>query len=147
MKVNNDIAYRFLLAEGFLGEAEEDFGLKRWRSCVSGSILSIENCGIAVLMLFGVSRTAHHPEVHLSQLLAEGTVSEEVADLIRDLLPELERHASHEKMLAKYGREAGYESPWDIFSEEQADVSLIGARKSLLITRKLRELLETASQN
>lgn len=142
MKTRQDIAYRFLLAEGFLGEAEVDFSLKRWRSCVSGSILCIENCGIAVLMLFGVSRTTHHPEKHLPQLLVEGTVSEEVADLIRELLPELEQHDSHEKMLAKYGREAGCQSPWDIFSEEQAEAAIVGARKSLTVSRKLRELLE-----
>jgi HEPN domain-containing protein len=142
MKIRNDIAYRFLLAEGFLREAEEDVQLKRWRSCVSGSILCIENCGIAVLMLFGVSKNTHHPEQHLSRLLAEGTVSEEVADLIRELLPELEQHESHEKMLAKYGLESGYQSPWDLFSESQADEALKGARKSLALCRKLRELLD-----
>jgi len=144
MKTHNDIAYRFLLAEGFLDEAEADFSLKRWRSCVSGSILCIENCGIAVLMLFGVSRSTHHPEKHLPQLLAEGTVSDEVALLIRELLPELEQHDSHEKMLAKYGREAGHESPWEIFSENQAEAAISGARKSLAVSRKLREILEPA---
>ncbi|MEE9905433.1 hypothetical protein [Chlorobium sp.] len=142
MKTHNDIAYRFLLAEGFLGEAEVDFSLKRWRACVSGSILCIENCGIAVLMLFGVSRSTHHPEKHLPQLLAEGTVSDEVALLIRELLPELEQHDSHEKMLAKYGREAGHQSPWEIFSENQAEDAISGARKSLAVSRKLREILE-----
>ncbi|MCF8383854.1 MAG: HEPN domain-containing protein [Chlorobium sp.] len=142
MKVRNDIAYRFLLAEGFLCEAEEDLRLKRWRSCVSGSNLCIDNCGIAVLMLFGVSRTTHHPEKHLPQLLAEGTVSEEVGELIRELLPELELHDSHEKMLAKYGRETAYQSPWDIFTEEQAAKACEGARKSLALCRKLRALLE-----
>jgi HEPN domain-containing protein len=144
MKVRKDIAYRFLLAEGFLGEADEDLRLKRWRSCVSGSNLCIDNCGIAVLMLFGVSRTTHHPEKHLPQLLAEGTVSEEVAELIRALLPELELHDSHEKMLAKYGRETAYQSPWDIFTEEQARKAFEGARKSLDLCRKLRTLLEDA---
>jgi hypothetical protein len=29
-----DVAYRIALAEGFLAEAEQDFGLTRWRSCV-----------------------------------------------------------------------------------------------------------------
>jgi len=142
MKVRKDIAYRFLLAEGFLGEAEEDLRLGRWRSCVSGSNLCIDNCGIAVLMLFGVSRTTHHPEKHLPQLLAEGTVSEEVAELIKALLPELELHDSHEKMLVKYGRETTYQSPWDIISEEQAVKACDGARKSLDLCRKLRVLLE-----
>lgn len=96
-------------------------------------------------MLFGVSRTTHHPEKHLSQLLAEGTVSEEVGELIRELLPELEQHESNEKMLAKYGRESGYQSPWDIFSEVQAEEALKGARKSLALCRKLRGLLEEVS--
>lgn len=142
MEIRKDIAYRFLLAEGFLKEAQEDLQLKRWRSCVSGAILCIENCGIAVLMLFGVARTTHHPEKHLSQLLAEGTVSEEVGDLIRQLLPVLEKHESQEKMLAKYGRESGYQSPWEIFSEEHAVRALEGAKNSLALCSKLRGLLE-----
>ncbi len=144
MDMQKDIAYRFLLAEGFLDEAEKDLSLKRWRACVYGSILCIENCGVAVLMLFGVSRTTHHPEKHLPQLLAEGTISDEVAALIRELLPELEQHDSHEKMLAKYGRETAYMSPWDIFSEQEAMIALNGASKSVAVSLKLRSLLEIA---
>ena len=53
MGSHKDIDYRLELARGFLNEAEQDYSLKRWRACVSGSILVLENSGLAVLMLFG----------------------------------------------------------------------------------------------
>ncbi|ABL66007.1 hypothetical protein [Chlorobium phaeobacteroides] len=140
-KEKKDVQYRFDLAAGFLAEAEDDFQLKRWRSCVSGSILSIENAGLAVLMLFGVSRLTHHPDKHLPQLLAEGTVSEEIGGLIEQLIPELERHDSHEKMLVKYGREPLYMLPWQIFTEKEASEALEGARKSVSLLGKLMALM------
>ena len=33
MDCERDAAYRLKLAEGFFGEAEQDFNLSRWRSC------------------------------------------------------------------------------------------------------------------
>ena len=82
MGLQEDVRYRLALAQGFLDEAEQDYSLKRWRLCVSGSILVIENTGLAVLMLFGVSPFTHKPGKHLSQLIAEGTLTKEVAELI-----------------------------------------------------------------
>jgi len=34
------VQYRLRLAEGFLKEAEQDFGLERWRSCVDNAQLA-----------------------------------------------------------------------------------------------------------
>ena len=61
MGSRKDIDYRLALARGFLEEAELDYSLKRWRASVSGSILVVENTGVAVLMLFGVSPLTHKP--------------------------------------------------------------------------------------
>ncbi|NTU96636.1 MAG: HEPN domain-containing protein [Chlorobiaceae bacterium] len=142
MGIQNDVAYRLELARGFLNEAEQNFAARHWRSCVSVSILVVENTGLAVLMLFGVSPLTHKPGRHLSQLVTEGTVSEEVALLVRELLPELEKHDSHEKMLAKYGDEADYRLPWEIFSEQEASVAIEAARKCMRVCSQLVDLLK-----
>ena len=144
MGLHKDVDYRLELARGFLNEAEQDCSLKRWRACVSGSILVLENSGLAVLMLFGVSPLTHKPARHLSQLMTEGTVTKEVAALIEEILPELEKYDSHEKMLAKYGNESSYQLPWELFNEEEGLTALEAARKSMRISSELAELLQTA---
>ena len=142
MGLHKDVAYRLELARGFLNEAEQDCSLKRWRACVSGSILVLENSGLAVLMLFGVSPLTHKPARHLSQLMMEGTVTKEVAALIEEILPELEKYDSHEKMLAKYGNESAYQLPWELFNEEEALSAIEAARKSMRVSSELAELLQ-----
>ncbi len=142
MGVSKDVAYRLELAQGFLNEAELDYSLKRWRSSVSGSILVVENSGLAVLMLFGVSPLTHKPGRHLSQLISEGTVTEEVAVLVEMILAELDKHDSYEKMLAKYGDESKYLLPWQIFNEEAALKALDSARNSMRVSAELSELVQ-----
>ncbi len=144
MALHKDIDYRLELARGFLNEAEQDYSLKRWRSCVSGSILVLENTGLAVLMLFGVSPLTHKPAGHLSQLITEGTVTKEVAELIEEILPELEKYDSHEKMLAKYGNESSYQLPWELFNEDEGVLAIEAARKSMRISSEIAALLPSS---
>jgi HEPN domain-containing protein len=141
MGSRKDVDYRLELARGFLNEAEQDYSLKRWRACVSSSILVLENTGLAVLMLFGVSPLTHKPGRHLSQLITEGTVSKEVAALINQLLPKLDKYDSHEKMLAKYGNESSYQLPWELFSEEEGLTAIEAARKSVRVSSEIAELV------
>ncbi len=141
MGSHKDVDYRLELARGFLNEAEQDYSLKRWRACVSGAILVLENAGLAVLMLFGVSPLAHKPARHLSQLITEGTVTKEVAALIEQILPELETYDSHEKMLAKYGNESLYQLPWELFNEEEGGTAIEAARKSMRISSEIAALV------
>ena len=142
MRSHKDVEYRLELARGFLNEAEQDYSLKRWRACVSGSILVVENTGLAVLMLFGVSPFTHKPGLHLSQLISEGTVTEKVAALIAEILPELEKHDSHEKMLAKYGDESEYLLPWQLFNDEEGLTAIEAARKCMRVSSEIADLVE-----
>jgi len=41
MDSERDVRYRLRLAEGFLGEAEEDVRSSRWRSCVDNAQLAV----------------------------------------------------------------------------------------------------------
>lgn len=141
MGLHKDIDYRLELARGFLQEAEQDYALGRWRACVSGSILVLENTGLAVLMLFGVSPLTHKPGKHLSQLIMEGTVTKEVAALIEQILPDFEKYDSHEKMLARYGNESSYQLPWALFHEEEGITAIEAARKSMRVSSELAELV------
>ena len=141
MGTDKNVEYRLELARGFLNEVEQDYSLKRWRSCVSGSILVLEHTGLAVLMLFGVSPLTHKPGKHLSQMMSEGTVSSEAAALIEQLLPELEKYDSHEKMLAKYGDEALYRLPWELFGEEQGGMAIDAARKCMRLSSEMADLV------
>lgn len=142
MVSHKDVAYRLELARGFLNEAELDYSLKRWRACVSSSILVIENTGLAVLMLFGVSPLTHKPGRHLSQLISEGTVSEEIASLIEEILPELKKYDSEVKMLAKYGDESEFRLPWELFDAERGVAAIEAARKCVRVSSDLAELVK-----
>ena len=102
----------------------------------------IENTGLAILMLFGVSPLTHKPGRHLSQLISEGTVAKDVAALIEQLLPELEKYDSHEKMLAKYGDEASYQLPWELLGEEQGGLAIEAARKCMRVSLEMAGLLQ-----
>lgn len=134
------VVYRLELAAGFLKEAEADFDLCRWRSTTSHAILVLENVGLAVLMLFGVSPRTHKPGMHLSRLLGEGTLSDGVADRIGQLLPAFDRHDSHQKMLLKYGDEVRGLLPWTLFGEPEAAEALETARTALLLGREIAGL-------
>jgi len=142
MDSGKEVGYRLELARGFLEEAELDYSLKRWRACVSNSILVIENTGLAVLMLFGVSPLTHKPGLHLSQLVSEGTVSDEIASLIEEILPDLKKYDSHMKMLAKYGDESEFRLPWQLFDEKKGVAAIEAARKCVRVSSGIAELLE-----
>jgi HEPN domain-containing protein len=142
MGSHKDVEYRLELASGFLNEAELDYSLKRWRACVSSSILVIENSGLAVLMLFGVSPFTHKPGRHLSQLISEGTVSEEIAGLIEEMLPELKKYDSDMKMLAKYGDESEFRLPWELFDEQKGVAAIDAARKCMRVSTNVAELVK-----
>ncbi len=137
MELQKNVEYRLQLAQGYLQEAEENYAQQRWRACLSCSILVIENAGIAILMLFGVSPMTHQPARHLSQLISEGTVTNEAITLIQQLLPELDKYDSDEKMLAKYGDESTYRLPWELFGEEESHVALEAARKCMSLSREM----------
>lgn len=145
MGLQKSVQYRFELARGFLNEAELDFSLKRWRASVAGSILVVENTGLAVLMLFGVSSFAHKPGVHLSQLINEGTVADDVAALVRELLPALDKYDSYQKMLAKYGDECSFKLPWELFNEQEGVMAIESARKCIRVSSEIAELVRQST--
>ena len=108
MNSRDDVAYRLKLADGFLDEAEEDFNLKRWRSCVDSSQLVVENAGKAILMLFGISPKTHEPAKLLAQLIHNSEIPEPIREKIKDILPDFLVLGLEEHFMTDYGDESSY---------------------------------------
>ena len=89
MSASRDVAYRIALTAGFLVEAEQDFVLERWRSCVDNAQLTVENAGKAALALFGIAPKTHDPARQIASILREQALPAEVSELLRAMLPDL----------------------------------------------------------
>lgn len=129
MNSSGDVAYRLNLANGFLQEAEEDLQLKRWRSCVDNSQLSVENSGKAILMLFGVASKTHEPAKHLAHLIKNEQIPPQVRETLKKFLPDFLTLGVEEHFMTDYGDETSYKLPWDLFDQEAATTALESARK------------------
>lgn len=129
MNSREDVLYRLNLAKGFLKEAQEDFQLKRWRSCVNSAQLSVENSGKAILMLFGISPKTHEPAKHLGKLIHNTEIPKEIRGNIKDILPDFLTLGVEEHFMTDYGDESSYVLPWDIFDKESAKSALNAAQR------------------
>lgn len=129
MNSREDVEYRLNLAKGFLKEAEEDFQLKRWRSCVNSAQLSAENSGKAILMIFGVSPKTHEPARFLGKLVHDMEIPKETGDKIKEILPDFLTLGAEEHFMTDYGDESSYKLPWDIFDKESAKLALNAAKR------------------
>ncbi len=112
------VQYRMRLAGGFLAEAEQDFDLARWRSCVDNAQLAAENAGKTVLALFGVVPKTHDPAQQIAQILRNQDVPSTIRGLMEKMLPELLALGSAEHFLTDYGDEVSYKLPWDLFDKD-----------------------------
>jgi HEPN domain-containing protein len=140
----DEIAYRLGLADGFLREAEQDWGLQRWRSCVDNAQLAVENAGKAVLSLFGAPPKTHEPARDVAALLRTRELSEEARSALQSLLPELLALGTREHFLADYGDEATHTLPWDLFTRDSAEAALRSARGAVAQARRIAAPREAA---
>ena len=140
MKASRDVEYRIALAEGFLREAEQDFELERWRSCVDNAQIAVENAGKTALALFGIAPKTHDPARQIAVILAEWELSKEMADLLNAMLPDLLALGSETHFLTDYGDESNYRLPWELFTRETAEDALQSARRLIGIAQELQAL-------
>ena len=142
MRASRDVAYRIALARGFLQEAEQDFTLERWRSCVDNAQLAVENAGKAALALFGIVPKTHDPARQIAVILHEQDLPAEVGDLLDRMLPDLAVLGTETHFLTDYGDEANYTLPWDLFTKETAEDALQAARRLDEMAHTLHELIK-----
>lgn len=129
MNVARDVAYRLALAQGFLAEAEQDFALQRWRSCVDNAQLAVENTGKTALALFGVAPKTHDPARQIAAILREQELPANVSELLHAMLPDLLILGTEAHFLTDYGDEESYTLPWDLFTQQTAEDALQSARR------------------
>jgi HEPN domain-containing protein len=125
------------LAEGFLAEARQDVSLGRWRSAVDNAQLVVENCGKAVLALFGVSPHTHDPARQVAGLLRSGSMSGPTRSAMEHLLPELLALGSREHLLTDYGDEATRTLPWDLFTRQSGEEAVQAAERACELARQV----------
>jgi HEPN domain-containing protein len=135
------VEYRIALAEGFLREAEQDFTLTRWRSCVDNAQLSVENAGKAALALFGIVPKTHDPARQIAAILREQDLPENVSELLQTMLPDLLVLGTEAHFLTDYGDEASYTLPWDLFTQQSAEDALQSARRLVEMVQALPEMM------
>ena len=142
MNAPEDITYRLALADGFLAEAEQDWQIERWRSCVDNAQLAAENAGKAVLVAFGVTPKTHDPVNQVASLLSSHGLSVEMAEIMRGMLPDLMALGSAEHFMTDYGDEDQRTLPWDLFKQESAEDALTAARHAFESAKALLALWE-----
>lgn len=146
MSASRDVTYRIALAAGFLAEAEQDFTLGRWRSCVDNAQLAVENAGKAALALFGISPKTHDPARQIAGVLREQELPADVSELLHAMLPDLLVLGTETHFLTDYGDEATYTLPWDLFTRQTAEDALQSALRSVQKARALQETIQAWRQ-
>ncbi len=146
MNSARDVTYRLDLAKGFLEEAEQDLGLKRWRSAVNNAQLAVENAGKAVLALFGAAPKTHEPSRDLSSLMRTRNLQEDVLEKMRRILPDLLALGLPEHFLTDYGDEETYTLPWDLFDEASALEAAEAARRAFQLAKEIAGLVRNGDR-
>lgn len=137
MQVTQEVRYRLRLAEGFLGEARQDMGLQRWRSCVDHSQLSVENAAKAVLALLGPIGRTHNPAILLRKALEEDRFPQEVHAQVERLTECAKFLGPDVHIESDYGDETGWRTPWELFDEADAQQALSLAEDALSLAKQL----------
>ncbi len=145
MNAPDIVRYCLRLGEGFLREAEQDFGLERWRACVDNAQLATENAGKSVLALFGVVPKTHDPAQQIAQILRTREVPAGMREAMEKMLPELLALGSAEHFLTDYGDEVASKLPWELFDRSSATGALEAARRSLAFARAIHESWESTT--
>lgn len=129
--MNAEVNYRKRLAEGFLEEARQDMGLKRWRACVSNSQLAAENSAKALLAMLGPVGKTHQPTVLLRKALDEGRFADAVRLAVDAVAGAAETLGSDVHIESDYGDDARWLTPWEIFGSEEASLALEQAEQAV----------------
>ncbi len=135
MTSREEAEYRLNLARGYLAEAEEDVGLKRWRSCADNAQLAIENAAKAIIACFEPVSHTHDPGPYLQTIVALEEVPEDLAGQIEGIISVVTSFGSQEHILFSYGDEEAFRDPWSIVTEGKAVEVIDGARRCFTVAQ------------
>jgi HEPN domain-containing protein len=137
MDSERDVRYRLTLAEGFLGEAEEDVRSSRWRSCVDNAQLAVENANKAAIGRFGPIPRSHNAAALLEELGKRNDLPPGTAPKPPALKALGERLSYEEHIRSDYGEEASYRTPWELFGPAEAAEAIAVAREAVALAPEI----------
>jgi len=131
-----DARYRLRLAMGFQQEAEQDFQLQRWRSCVDNAQLSVENFGKAIIALFEPAQKTRNPAIQLRELIKKNRVDAALLSDLNAMLDAFDEFGFAKHFMTDYGDEESYCDPWAIFGEKDTHKALETMRTCLALSEQ-----------
>jgi HEPN domain-containing protein len=137
MDSKRDAEFRLKLSQGFSKEAEEDYKLSRWRSCVDNAQLAVENAAKAAIALFAPIPKSHNVTQELKALLRQNMVTQSVEQLWERLIQLSEDLGYEEHIKSDYGEEDNFLTPWDLFGQKEAEKALKVAKEAVSTLEKM----------
>ena len=134
----DEIRYRYKLAINYLRDANEAFNRGDWRGTVANAQLSAENAAKAVIAVYRVPSWSHDPSGELQELVDR--MPRELADLVIELA-NIAKRLAPEHGRSTYGEPSMGLTPWDIYTQGDAENALGMAKKAVEIMKAILRTL------
>ena len=134
----DEVRYRYKLAINYLRDADEAFNRGDWRGTVANAQLSAENAAKAVIAVYRVPSWSHDPSGELQELVDR--MSRELADLVIELA-NIAKRLAPEHGRSTYGEPSMGLTPWDIYTQGDAENALGMAKRAVEIMKAILRTL------
>jgi HEPN domain-containing protein len=134
----DEVRYRYKLAINYLRDANEAFNRGDWRGTVANAQLSAENAAKAVIAVYRVPSWSHDPSGELQELVDR--MPRELADLVIELA-NIAKRLAPEHGRSTYGEPSMGLTPWDIYTQGDAENALSMAKRAVEIMKAILRTL------
>ena len=134
----DEVRYRYRLAVNYLRDANEAFNRGDWRGTVANAQLSAENAAKAVIAVYRVPSWSHDPSGELQELVDR--MPRELTDLVIELAG-IARRLAPEFGRSTYGEPSMGLTPWDIYTQGDAENALGMAKRAVEIMKTILRTL------
>jgi HEPN domain-containing protein len=134
----DEVRYRYILAINYLRDANEAFNRGDWRGTVANAQLSAENAAKAVIAVYRVPSWSHDPSGELQELVDR--MPRELTDLVIELAS-IARRLAPEFGRSTYGEPSMGLTPWDIYTQGDAENALGMAKRAVEIMKTILRTL------
>ncbi|MFP3296280.1 MAG: HEPN domain-containing protein [Vulcanisaeta sp.] len=134
----DEVRYRYKLAINYLRDANEAFNRDDWRGTVANAQLSAENAAKAVIAVYRVPSWSHDPSGELQELVDR--MPRELADLVIELA-NIAKRLAPEHGRSTYGEPSMGLTPWDIYTQGDAENALGMAKRAVEIMKAILRTL------
>ncbi|PLC63527.1 DNA-binding protein [Vulcanisaeta sp. EB80] len=134
----DEVRYRYKLAINYLRDANEAFNRGDWRGTVANAQLSAENAAKAVIAVYRVPSWSHDPSGELQELVDR--MPRELADLVIELA-NIAKRLAPEHGRSTYGEPSMGLTPWDIYTQGDAENALGMAKRAVEIMKMILRTL------